>query len=504
MNISYLIMAYVNEKYKSLVKSSEDPLLKFAIKTSDPEPPKQISEREARYLRRLEQKEKTMTDEEVKKSTIQNNKESKLTNKKSVKDHDPKNSNHLKPPINAQKQKEKTPEGGKRYLRQTIEKLEKYLNLKHSEGSKPSTSQQSKDSSYDPKEYHQYEKETKTKTPRIVQPEFKKPPLTAKNNKSPPIVFQKPQPLSKSKSPKPKPLITNIKETKVVKKTKVEIKENTDDSSTEKTIKISKIEKTESISKTVKLPTPQIKSGKKKTPFKEYPPLTLFYWNPNSLGATSNISAPQKRGLIESEDCHMIFLCEPYHHYELPGFITASGRPLDKKTKIYSQILWREELPIELVLADVDLIVVKMNVSHLTNPLYFFCVYLSHTDERRLTCLSLIEETLKEANRNHTGEDKPLVIMVGDFNRNLMNINSYSRDLTDKALNVLLKQMNYALDMKHNEITRERAVLGGKRYERSRIDWLLMSKYGLKIQSRVVKESMEYSDHFAFVFNVTM
>lgn len=239
------------------------------------------------------------------------------------------------------------------------------------------------------------------------------------------------------------------------------------------------------------------------TPLKQYPPLSLFYWNPNSLGTLQQGNPSIKRELIEAEDCHFVFLVEPYHHYELPGYNTKSGTPLKDKKKIYAQVLWRKELPVEVFLADVDLIVLKMDIPYLTNPLYLFCVYLSHTDSRRLHCLTQIKDTLDQLTKAApTPETRPLVILVGDFNKNLLSLNPYSRDPCEKLLNYLTRQFIAALDMKHNDITRERVILNGKKIERSRIDWMLMSKYGVKVQSSVVKDSMQWSDHFAFVFKI--
>ena len=241
------------------------------------------------------------------------------------------------------------------------------------------------------------------------------------------------------------------------------------------------------------------------TPFRQFPPIDLFYWNPNSLGTLQQGNPSIKRELIEAEKSHFVFLVEPYHHYTLPGYETQSGTTLKDKKKIYAQVLWRKELPVEVILSDVDLIVIKMNFAHLTNPLYMFCVYLSHTDSRRIYCLNLIMTTIEKVSLGNTSaEDKPLFLMVGDFNKNLLALNSYSRDPSEKILNQLMKQFIAALDMKHNDITRERVILNGKKVERSRIDWMLMSKYGLKVQSTVVKDSMQWSDHFAFNFKIDL
>lgn len=387
--------------------------------------------------------------------------------------------------------------GGKRFLRNTIEKLEKIHKTR--ETTSPSYDDDGNSSYHPDKDSHG--DNTHVKKPRVTRTATNTV-ATATQEKTK-VKAKKKESTSSWESHESVPIQTKAvvqsKEQLVVAKVPKAVQKSIEDKVVPGKVKqVPKMHQME-----VKIPPPTRKSKKTKTPFQPYPPLRLFYWNPNSIGVNEDATENNKRAIIENEDSHMIFLVEPYHKYEIPGFVTACGLPLDKKTKIYSQMLWREELPIELVSVDVDLIVAKMNVPHLTNPIYFFCVYISHTEERRLKCLALIEETLAAANALHTGKDKPLVIMVGDFNHDLFNLDG-RRNPTNKALNALLKQFTVAHDMKHNEITRERVVQNGKRHERSRIDWMLFSKYGLKIQSRVIKESMQYSDHFAFVFDVTM
>lgn len=279
---------------------------------------------------------------------------------------------------------------------------------------------------------------------------------------------------------------------------KIKIPEKNNQKTVKKTIPENRVEIKESPAKTI-----AISRNKEIKPLLEYPPLKLFYWNPNSLGAAGETSTTKKRMMIENENSHLIFLVEPYHKYEIPGFKTQSGCTIKGKNKIYSQVLWRKELPVEVFSADLDLVVIKLTLAHLSVPLFMFCVYLSHDDDRRFHCLTLIRNTL-EAIDTQDKSTKPLVVMVGDFNRDLHTLSSYTRNQNDKLLATLAKKFSFAQDMKHNEVTRERSIKNGQRFERSRIDWLLMSMRGINVRSFVIKESMSYSDHFAFMFDIEL
>lgn len=234
---------------------------------------------------------------------------------------------------------------------------------------------------------------------------------------------------------------------------------------------------------------------------------SLFYWNPNSVHSGNESKSASKKEIISAKSPSLIAMVEPYHAYQLPGYSTASGKTLQAKKKVYAVVLWKKELDVEVVFKDVDLVIVRqtIQVSRTQQPdgkryLYLFCVYLSHTEERRLKCLEFVQQHLKVVLSEN--KEQTSVILVGDLNKNLMSISTYTRDKSEKMLNEIAKQLIICHEMLHNNVTRERIILNGKTVERSRIDWLLFSKRGLDIHAFPVTDSVLYSDHFAFNFDL--
>jgi hypothetical protein len=306
----------------------------------------------------------------------------------------------------------------------------------------------------------------------------------------------------------PKVEKVTIKASKTPSKTKVKAKDSANLSLEELADATHKVPVITSPSKAVKrVAGLSVGPHKKPTIVSSWPPLRIFYWNPNSVNSPNFENSQKKKEIITDHDPHVIMMVEPYHHYEVPGYKTLSGLPLEDRSKVYSTLLYKNEIPAKKILVDVDLIVVELSlegVCPLGGNLYLFCIYLSHTESRRLKCLQLIKENIDKINEaTSTGsKPRPLFIMVGDFNRDIQQSTGYSKDPTDKALSHLLKQFIIAHDMKYNEVTRERIILNGKKMERSRIDWMLFSKRGINVHSTPVKESTVYSDHFAFDYVV--
>ena len=223
--------------------------------------------------------------------------------------------------------------------------------------------------------------------------------------------------------------------------------------------------------------------------------LKVFYWNPNSVHSPKPENSYRKKEIITGGDPDIILMCEPYHNYEIPGYTTISGLPLKDKSKLYSCIIFKSYLQCRVVVRDVDLVVVSLE-GVLEAPVYFFSVYLSHTETRRLRCLELAQSTIAQSKGCH-----PLckIVFVGDLNKDLLSISPRTSNAGDKILNQIYRQNKFllAIDMHHNTVTRERIILNGHTVERSRIDYMLFSK-GLNVKSEAVKNSVIVSDHYAF------
>lgn len=239
-------------------------------------------------------------------------------------------------------------------------------------------------------------------------------------------------------------------------------------------------------------------------PMDPYMPIKLFYWNPCSVNSGNEEKSQAKKTLISKDNPHIIMLDEPFCEYRIPGYISVPGLALEGKSKIYTEVLFRKELPIEIILVDIDLIIIKQSISHPRNSIYYFCVYLSHTESRQLTCLDLILKWLAKLK-----EENPLFVLVGDFNTNLQKLEVFSKkDLSTPKLNKLLKDFSLvaARDMHYFDITRTREKRTGGTIvrEKSRIDWLLSTRTDLKIECKFMAESALLSDHFAFSILVNL
>lgn len=239
-------------------------------------------------------------------------------------------------------------------------------------------------------------------------------------------------------------------------------------------------------------------------PMDPYMPIKLFYWNPCSVNSGNEKKSMEKKILISKDNPHIIMLDEPFCEYRIPGYTSVPGLALEGKSKIYTEVLFRKELPIEIMLVDIDLIIIKQSISHPRNSIYYFCVYLSHTESRQLTCLDLILKWLAKLK----GEN-PLFVLVGDFNTNLQKLEVFSKkDPSTSKLNKLLKDFSLvaARDMHHFDITRTREKRTGGTVvkEKSRIDWLLSTRTDLNIECKFMEESAKLSDHFAFLIKVAL
>ena len=154
------------------------------------------------------------------------------------------------------------------------------------------------------------------------------------------------------------------------------------------------------------------------------------------MNSSNALHSQMKKDIISQSYPGIICLCEPYHHFELPGYVTLSGKSLPEKTKVYTQISWRDNLPVETVFIDVDLIIVRLNIPSDAEFLYVFCVYLSHDEKRRLKCLQFILEFVTKLKSDPNV--LPLFVLVGDFNKNLHFIEPKSKDETEKRLRKLI------------------------------------------------------------------
>lgn len=265
-------------------------------------------------------------------------------------------------------------------------------------------------------------------------------------------------------------------------------------------------------------------------PMDPYMPIKLFYWNPCSVNSGDEEKSAKKKNLISEHNPHIIMLDEPFCELRIPGYISVPGLPLEGKSKLYTHVLFRKGIAIEIILVDIDLIIIKQSIEHPRDSIYYFCLYLSHTESRQNTCLDLI---LKWMDKLRQGAN-PLFVLVGDFNINLQKLEPYSKDPRIKKLNQLLK--NYSLvsapDMHFYDITRTRekriAAKSPPRLaaptttpnqnvpapsteplhkivrEQSRIDWLLSTRTDLNVKCKYLKESAELSDHYAFLVLVNL
>lgn len=253
-------------------------------------------------------------------------------------------------------------------------------------------------------------------------------------------------------------------------------------------------------------------------PMDPIPPIKVFYWNPCSVNSSNEVNSKRKKEMIAQDNPHIIMLAEPFCEYRIPGYISVTGLPLDGKFKSYTAVIYRRELSIEIELVDIDLIILKQNIEHPREAIYYFCVYLSHTEQRRLTCLALIHKYLKKI----LEKEDPLFVLVGDFNTDLQKLDPYTKDPSLKSLNLLLRdyKLRSAPDMHHHNLTRARvkhvetyqphqeqegkdAVSAPRRVrtekkEQSRIDWLLHTRTDLNLQCEFAEGSHLLSDHYAF------